>query len=148
MARENIVNYMGKCVENPFEHFSNTMLCAEVAANIFKIDTRVIYSVQELSSKILNSFEEANEEKLKEGKIDYLVRFIDPVFIDNLKHNLDLLEKRKIVVEISKLLISGKIDDKQKNKIWLVGIPFPELICASIFCASTIILQNNKFGGA
>lgn len=143
MARENIVNHMGKCVENPFEHFSNTMLCAEAAANIFKIDTRVIYSVQELSSKILNSFEEANEEKLKEGKIDYLVRFIDPVFIDNLKHNLDLFEKRKIVVEISKLLISGEIDDKQKNKIWLVGIPFPELICASIFCASAIALQNN-----
>jgi len=144
MARENIVNYMGKCVENPFEHFSNTMLCSEAAATIFKIDPRVIYSTQEFVSKILENFDTAKKEKNKDGKIDSLMRIVDSGIIDGIRHNLDMLEKRKIVIEITKLLISGKIDEKQKNKIWLVGIAFPEIICASLFCAAAISVKDTK----
>ncbi|NCC86649.1 MAG: patatin-like phospholipase family protein [Clostridia bacterium] len=137
-ARENIINYIGKCVENPFEHFSNTMLCSEAAANIFKIDTCEIYSTQEFVFKILDGFDVANKEKAKDGKIDSLINLIDSERIDGIRHNLDMFEKRKIVVEITKLLLLGKIDEKQKNKIWLLGFAFPEIICASIFCAAVM----------
>lgn len=145
MARESVTRYMNKCVENPFEQFSNTMLCEESAASIFKIDTTVIYTAEKLAKLILDSLNTVKNEKESMSESDPFARISEAKIISGIKQNFDIFEERRMLVEITRLLFHDDIDIKQKNIIWLVAIAFPELICSALFCAAAATEENYKF---
>lgn len=140
MSREAVTKYMSREVLNPFKSNSNIIICCEAAASVFTLDQKPVYTLKEISGDIDKALVFQKEKEAGENS-DVFSQITEAVPL------LGVFEKEKLLYDITvKLLKSveeGKLSEKEKSKLWLIGITMPELISAAIFCAAVVEKKQN-----
>lgn len=139
MGREKIIDHLCNYDENPFEHYSNVLLSAEMAAEIFEINPRIIYTLEQISELIIDEYKQVPN--LFNG-FQFNKLFEDRINIENIKQMIGNIDIKSLVVYATEILLSDIIDERQKTIIWILARLRPEAICSAIFCYSAIKLKE------
>lgn len=143
-ARESVLSFLRGYEDRPFEFNSNILYCAETAADIFGIDPRREYTLEELDGLINEAAVTLITEEYG-SKIDDLSEKLDRgLSLDLIKIVANNFDKKFLLAYTLKMLLSQRIEYDDKKRLWLIADIMPQIFCAALYCCASILKAKDN----
>ncbi|NLP47975.1 MAG: patatin-like phospholipase family protein [Clostridiales bacterium] len=138
-GRENVLGLFAQFNANPFEYNTNAMYCAEMAAEIFQIDPREIYTFQNISDMLIKEIETLFAEESAE-KIARLIEQLDAgLSFELFKTLINSWDKKLLLGFCTRLFLEDEFTVTDKRRLTVVAALFPDVFTAALFCCAAIL---------
>ncbi|MEI6579269.1 MAG: patatin-like phospholipase family protein [Eubacteriales bacterium] len=142
IGKQNVIELLQKYEQRPFEINNNVLYCAEIAAEIFDLNPREIYTLQGIAELLIVEAAKLIADE-STNMIAALARQLDKgLSFDLLKTILKNWDKKLILGFSLQLMLEDKLEQAQKRRLWLVAALMPDVFCSALFCCSAIL--NSK----
>lgn len=142
-GKQKITELMQSYEKSPFEFNANALNCAEIAAELFELNPREIYTLKGMVEQLISK----NAALLSEDSanmIAELTRQLDKGFsLDLLLTIIKSWDKKLITGFCLQLFLEEKLELVQKRRLWVIASLMPDVFCAALFCCSAILTTGN-----
>lgn len=142
MGRQSLIDLVRTYEDRPFEHNANVLYCAEIAAELFGLDPREVYTIDGMSAQLVSEVTVLLSEDTA-NTLAHLTRQLDKgLSLDLFKSILKNWDKKLLVGFCLQLLLEDTLEYTQRRRLWLVAALMPEIVCAALFCSAAILLAS------
>jgi len=141
-GKQKVIDLMKSYEYDPFGYNANTLYCAEIAAELFELNPREIYTLQSMVDLLIIETTSILSDD-SAGKIAELTRQLDKGFsLDLLKTLIKSWDKKLIAGFCMQLFLEEKLELIQKKRLWVVASLMPDVFCAALFCCSAVLTSG------
>ena len=136
-ARGRVVDFLQSFGDKPFDYNSNTLHCAEAAAELFEVSSLEIYTLDGFTKEILQKLHEFSSTESYLESERTLIHQLDEGFSLRLLRPLaEHLDKKLLTALCLRYLRRAEPTLAEKRRIWGIAAIFPEVYCAGLFLAA------------